>query len=156
MAPLVAAILLGSGAAAAAATLDDLYQAKAIVTGQEQLDRRRGVALCLKEVLVKVSGDPRLAADPRVAEVTARAGTFVDTFRYRDRMSEKPINDEQGTRDRPYDLTVKFNPSKIDSALRSLGRAPWTALRPRLAVFVVVNNGATTYALASDARRGVD
>ena len=117
---------------AAAAAIGDLYQAQAIVTGQGEVDRRRGFSLCFLEVMVKVSGDPRLFGDRRVAIMAARAGTFVDTFRYRDRMAHKPINDEQGTRDRPHDLTVDFDTAKIDAALQSLGRKPWTGERPRV------------------------
>ena len=93
--------------------------------------RRFGFPLCLEQVLVKVSGDPRLIGDPEVATLAGQAATFVTDFAFRDRMAGIPVHDEQGTRDRPYDLTVRFDPAKIDAALRSLGREPWSASRPR-------------------------
>ena len=77
-------------------------------------------------------------------------------FAFRDRMAGIPVHDEQGTRDRPYDLTVRFDPAKIDAALRALGREPWSASRPRVAVFVGVDLGGATYLLASDGTRGRD
>jgi hypothetical protein len=110
--------MLASGGAAAG-TVDDLYRAQTIVTGQGGQDRPRGFAECLEQVLVKVSGDPRLIGDPRVVAMAKQAGTFVADFGYRDRMAGIPIHDEQGSRDRPYDLTVSFDPAKIDAALRA-------------------------------------
>src|SRR5258708_19647788 len=42
----------------------DLYQATAIVTGTDMRQRPWGLAQCLREVLVKVSGEPKLPPDP--------------------------------------------------------------------------------------------
>jgi len=154
-APLAAALFLAAASAAAADT-SELYQATAIVTGTGEVNRRLGLAMCLEEVLVKVSGDARLIGDERVVALMAKAGALVSEFRYRDRFAHRPINDEQGTRDRPHDLTVDFDRAKIDAELARLGRKPWTAPRPRLVVFLGVNNGAVTYALAGDGERGAD
>jgi hypothetical protein len=153
---IAAALLLADGAPAAAQDTGALYQAVAIVTGTGEVNRRLGLAQCLEDVLVKVSGDARLVGDRRVAALARRADTLVAQFRYRDRFAHRPINDEQGTRDRPHDLTVDFDPSKVDAELAKLGRQPWTASRPRLVVYVAVNNGAATYVLASDGERGAD
>jgi hypothetical protein len=138
---------------AAAATLEDLYQAQTIVTGQGEPNRIVGFARCLVDVLVKVSGDPRLIGDTRLAALTDRAATMVTDFSYHDRMSGIPVHDEQGTRDRPYDLTVTFDPGKIDAAVRSLGLSPWAASRPRLVAFVGMRNGAVTNMLTGDGDR---
>lgn len=139
---------------APAAEAEELYVAQAIVTGTGEANRRLGLALCLEDALVKVSGDPRLIGDPRVIALSKQASTLVTKFTYRDRFAHRPINDEQGTRDRPHDLTVTFDRAKIDAALATLGRKPWTGPRPKLVVFLGVNNGAVTYALASDGERG--
>ena len=151
---LVATVTLGCGMAAAAA--DDLYQARTIVTGQGEESGAVGFADCLQQVLVKVSGDPRLSGDPRIAALAGQAGTFVAVFDYRDRMAGIPVHDEQGTRDRPYDLTVSFDPAKVDAALRSLGREPWRGPRPRVAVLLGVRLAGATYVLAGDGARGRD
>lgn len=146
-------LLMVAHASVAAADVDDLYEAQTIVTGEREETRGPGFAECLEDALVKVSGDPRLIGDPRVAALAGQAGTFVDTFRYHDRMSGIPHHDEQGTRDRPYDLIVRFDPAKIDAALRALGREPWTASRPRVVVFLGMRNLTTSYMLTGDGDR---
>lgn len=148
------ALLLVSACSTAAA--EDLYQAQSIVTGQGDENRLKGFARALEDVLVKVSGDPSLSGDQRVAGMAREAGAFVSDFKYRDRMAGIPVHDEQGTRDRPYYLTLRFHREKIDSALRSLGREPWTEPRPRVAVFLGVDNGTTAYLLAVDGDPGRD
>lgn len=157
---LAALLTLGGGTVAShAGDRDgdlDYYQARTIVTGQGEVSRRQGFAECLEQVLVKVSGDPRLLGDPDVALMMEKAGTMVADFHYRDRMAGIPVHDEQGTRDRPYDLTVSFHPAQIHAALRALGREPWRGPRPRVLVLVAVRLGATTYVLAGDDQRGRD
>jgi hypothetical protein len=103
---------------AAASTALNLYQARTIVTGQREETRGPGLERCLEDVLVKVSGDPLVLADPAIASMKGHAASYVTRFRYRDRMEGIPIHDEQGSRDRPYDLTVDFQANQIDAALR--------------------------------------
>lgn len=150
----VLVVVLGCSASAAGA--DELHATRTIVTGQGEANRGVGFARALEAVLVKVSGDPRLIGDARVAELGSKAASFVETFRYRDRLAGIPVHDEQGTRDRPYDLFVDFHPGKIEAALRSLGRATWPAPRPRLVVLLRVENGPNRYLLASDGDLGRD
>jgi hypothetical protein len=152
---LAAMVMLGCGNASGA-NVDDLYQAQTIVTGQGEESRRFGFPVSLEQVLVKVSGDPRLIGDPEVGMLAGQAATFVTDFAFRDLLAGIPVHDEQGTRDRPYELTVRFDPAKIDAALRSLGRKPWSASRPRVAVFLGVDLAGATYLLASDGKRGRD
>jgi hypothetical protein len=148
--------LPGAAPPVSAQETESLYRAVAIVTGTGAANRRLGLAMSLEEVLVKVSGDARLVGDRRVAALARRADTLVSKFGYRDRFAHRPINDEQGTRDRPHDLTVDFDPAKIDAELAALGRRPWTASRPRLVVYVAVDNGTFAYMLARDVGRGED
>ena len=136
-----------------AATVEDLYQGTTILTGQGEEGRGAGLAACLAEVLAKVAGDSRLLTDPRVTAMGPQAPTLVSGFRYRDRMEDLPVHDEQGTRDRPYDLTADFYPERIDAILHALGSEPWSADRPRLAVFLAVRNIAASYVFSDDARR---
>lgn len=134
-----------------ATAADDLYRAQATVTGQGEANRMVGFAVCLEDVLIKVSGAPRLAGDPRLAAYKSRAGDFVNAHSYRDQMSGTPTRDEQGTRDRPYDLTVDFDKTKIDDLLGSLGLKPWLSQRPVLGVVVAMDLGARKYIVTSDA-----
>jgi uncharacterized protein len=132
---------------------DDLYQARTIVTGRGEENRLRGFPLCFADVLIKVSGDPRLIDDPRLGPLQAQAPTFVVSFDYHDRMAGLATHDEQGTRDRPYDLIVHFDRDKIDAALKSLGRVPWTTPRPRVVVLFGMKQATAKYVLTRDGDR---
>lgn len=137
----------------ATAAPTDLYQAQTVVTGQGEDNRRAAFAACLEDVLIKVSGAFQLRNDARLAPLEARAAEFVTGFDYHDQMSGKPKHDEQGTRDRPYDLTVSFDRARIDQLLASLNIKPWPAPRPSIAVIVAMTSGGRTYFVASDDRR---
>jgi hypothetical protein len=141
---------------AAGASGSDLYRSKAVVSGQGETNRAIGLAQCLEDVLVKVSGDPRLIGDPKVVELERKAAGFVAAIQYRDRMSGIPMHDEQGSYDRPHDLTVDFDTAKIDAALQSLGRQPWLSPRPRVVVFLAVHGRKEKFVLASDSERDPD
>jgi uncharacterized protein len=138
-----------------AADQNGLYRSTVFVTGRGEAERVRGTGLAFQEVLVRVSGDPRLARDPRAADMAKEAGALVVSNHYRDRMQGLALHDEQGTRDRPHDLTVQFDAAKIDAALASLGSAPWTGSRPRVAVFLAIQDQQTRYVLAQDGARGL-
>ncbi|KAA3449553.1 DUF2066 domain-containing protein [Mesorhizobium sp. SARCC-RB16n] len=140
--------------AAFAATIEELYQAQTIVTGQGEVNRQIGFKDCLDRVLVRVSGDQRLLGKPEMAELRDKAGSFVDSFRYRDRLEGIPIHDEQGTHDRPHDLTCLYKPDVIDKVLASLGSRPWLGERPTLAVFLTIEQGARRFVLSAEEKRG--
>ena len=146
---ILAALICCTATMAAAA--DDLYRAQTVVTGQGEANRIIGFAACLEDVLIKVSGAVKLAGDPRLAAYQSRAGDFVKAHSYHDQMSGTPIRDEQGTRDRPYDLIVDFDERKIDDLLKALGVTPWLSHRPVLAVFVEMEQGARKYIVTADA-----
>ena len=101
-------------------------------------------------MLVKLTGDPAIVDDPRFAGFAAQAVSYVQSFSYRDRLFGRPVHDEQGTYDRPHNLTVAFVPDKIDAVVRALGRAPWLAPRPRVVVFLGVENFKATFMLTRD------
>lgn len=144
--------LVGVGGARA----DDLYRAQTIVTGTGEPNRIEALGPCLEEVLIKVSGAQKLAGDARLVPYKTRAKEYVSAYSYHDQMSGIPIHDEQGTRDRPYDLTIDFDPSGIADVLKHLGVKPWTAHRPVVAVFAGLQQGANSYVVAADGDRGMD
>jgi uncharacterized protein len=129
----------------------DLYRAQAIVTGRGETNRIIGFASCLEDVLIKVSGAQKLAGDRRLAAYKSKAKGFVRAFSYHDQMSGTPTRDEQGTRDRPYDLIVDFDEKKIDDILKALGLKPWLSRRPVLGVFVEMQQGLKKYMVTADA-----
>ncbi|KWV59331.1 hypothetical protein AS156_31945 [Bradyrhizobium macuxiense] len=145
---IVVALICRGGALAA--TADDLYRAQTVVTGQGEPNRIIGFGACLEDVLIKVSGQPGLASDKRLAAYKSKAKEFVSDFSYHDQYAGKPHHDEQGTRDRPYDLTVTFDDKKIDGILGALGLKPWRSQRPVLGVFVEMQQGAKDYIVTAD------
>jgi hypothetical protein len=156
---LVMAMMLLTLAAASARAEDfgQFYQAYAIVTGTDMRQRPWGMAQCLREVLVKVSGDPRLKDDPRVLELASHAGRFVASFDYVDMMAGIPKKDDQGSYDRPHKLTVHFDPAKIDAILSSLGEKPWHGERPIvIPVLLVHGSKPPDYILSAETPRGVE
>ncbi len=152
----LAFLLLGSAAPAYADTNSDLYKSTVIVTGFDMRSRPSGFARALHEVLVKLSGEPRLDKDPRVDELAKHADTLVASFDYVDQMAGIPIHDEQGTYDRPYYLTVKFDRAKIDQTLADLGEKPWLGARPLIVPVFDVDRLTKSYLLSSENPSGAD
>jgi hypothetical protein len=145
---LICLILPAAGLAADATA--DLYSARAVVTGKGEKNRQLGFQDCLDKVLVRVSGDQRLLAKPELPGLKAHAGDFVASFAYRDRLNGVPIHDEQGSYDRPHDLTCIFDRGKIDAVLAGLGGRPWLAERPTMVPLLAVERGAKRFVLAAD------
>jgi hypothetical protein len=141
-----AAGALGEGAAPA----DSLYRAVVVVTGTGEQNRMTGFAQGLRDVLVKLTGDSTIVEDRRLADMAANAVSLVRSFSYRDRLEGRPLRDEQGTYDRPHNLTVAFDADKIDALVHRLGRTPWRAVRPRVVVMLGVENVKAAYMLAAD------
>ena len=133
-----------------------LYQATAVVTGTDMRQRPQGFAETLTEVLVKVSGDPRLADDPRVAELAGHAESLVAAYDYVDPRAWFLHHDDQGTYDRSHELTVRFDPAKVDAALAELGSAPWRGPRPLLTPIVIVRRDWAPFLLSADVMRGAE
>jgi len=134
-----------------ATAADDLYRAQATVTGQGEANRIIGFASCLEDVLIKVSGAQKLAGDSRLTPYKSKAADFVKAHSYHDQMSGTPTRDEQGTRDRPYDLIVDFDEKKIDDLLRAFRLKPWLSHRPVVAVFVEMQQDPRKYIVTADA-----
>jgi hypothetical protein len=139
---------------AAAGETDMLYRAVAIVTGTGEENRQIGFRLCMEDVIVRVSGDYRLITSGKAKAAIDGAAGFVDKFKYRDRLEGIPVHDEQGTHDRPHDLTVDFNRAKVDAALAAIGSRPWLDPRPRLTVILGVKNATSDFVLAADGEQG--
>jgi hypothetical protein len=149
---MTATLLMGS---AHAIEVADLYQGQAIVTGIFEPERTRGLRQVLLDVLVKVSAEPRLIDDPRVQPLLDRAKELVSSYEYEDRMKGTPVRDEQGTRDRPHDLRIKFDQAKIDAALAELGLQPWGSDRPALVALITVEYPANKYVLTAKSDQGL-
>jgi hypothetical protein len=131
----------------------DPYQAFDIVAGYDREETRLvGFGHCLREVLVRVSGEKRLEQDPRVAALAAHAVALVASYDYSDFLVRlHKVHDDQGTGDeRPYDLVVRFDHAKIDAALRDLGAPRWPGPRPEVVPVLWVKGFTGTYLLTAE------
>jgi hypothetical protein len=115
-----------------------IYQASVITTGNDTRFRDRGFGQALREVLVRASGEPRLANDARVDAIAARSSQLVAFFSYRDQLEGLHHHDDQGTYDRPFDLTVQFDWIRINAALAELGEKPWLGERPTIVPVILI------------------
>lgn len=139
-----------------AAETSGLYQATAVVTGTDMRSRPTGFAQCLREVLVKVSGEPRLSKDRRTSELAAHADALVVAFDYVDQMAGIKPKDDQGTYDRSYDLTVRFDSKRIDKALADFGERPWRGDRPVVVPVLSVRGFKAPYLLSAENPAGAE
>ncbi len=158
---LVLAVLCGPAVAAQAETSDSLprgfYQATAIVTGTDLRQRPYGFANCLLQVLMKLTGQPKLRDDPAVKALADHAETLVESFAYVDPRAAVLHHDDQGTYDRSHELTVRFKPKEVDAAIEALGLAVWHGPRPLLnPVILVRTRDPDVYLLSLETPRGAD
>jgi len=135
----------------------DLYQATVIVTGTDMRSRPTGFARALRQVLVKLSGETRLRNDARLDPFAVHADRFVASFGYKDQMAGIKVHDDQGTYDRSYDLTVRFDPARIDKLLADLSERPFGGERkPILPILRVRGVTGATYLVSTEAPQAAD
>jgi hypothetical protein len=152
--PFAVLFLVASVSAASAVEVKTLYRAETIVTGVEEPERTRGFRAGLTDVIVKLTGDVRLAGSDALKPLLDKPHPFVEAFEYEDRMKDIPVHDEQGTRDRPHFLRMKFKSEAVDDELRSLGLSRWGSDRPMLAVWLGIRTAVGAYILTSGGEDG--
>lgn len=145
--------LLGATAAAtdgAAALPDGLVTATVRADAPGRSDRTPALRRALGIVLARLAGDPALEADARVLALDP--SPLVLDLSYEDVLIDKPLNDEQGSYDRPFLLTVRFGEAGLREALTALGERPWAGARPRIAPMLALRyrDGRETALTADD------
>ena len=124
-------------AAPALAADPGLFTCRVIVTGTDLRTRPEALERCIRRVVVKVTGRPSLEDDPRTAAIARHGEALIEDLVYLDRMSDVPHHDEQGTRDRPYDLIAHVAPERLGQELTKAGLRPWLE-RPKLVAHIQV------------------
>lgn len=152
--PLAVLFLAASVSASCAVEVKTLYRAETIVTGVKEPERTRGFRAGLTDVIVKLTGDVRLAGSVALKPLLEKPNPLVEAFEYEDRMKDIPVHDEQGTRDRPHFLRIKFKPEAVDGALKSLDLSRWSADRPMLGVWLGIRTAVGAYVLMSEGGDG--
>jgi hypothetical protein len=152
----LAAVLCGGSTLNAEDQGDPLYRVTVRVTGEREETRIPMMPEGFERAAQKLTGNPDIAANPRFADLAARSRAMVWSYTYHDRMFGRPIHDEQGTRDRPFDLTLQFDVAMMNAALQQMGETPWLSPRPKLGLIVTVTDMARSYILAQDGAHGAD
>lgn len=147
------ALLVALATPAAAFEPSDIYTSQVVVSGQGEANRITGFGICLERVLTRVTGDVTLADKPEAKAAMKTAGDYVAAYSYRDRLEGRPIHDEQGTYDRPHNLTCRFKTAPLDKLIAELGGKPWLMRRPVIAVFLDVEKPAAHYWVAANNAR---
>ncbi len=150
-AALPAATAAGAADPAPAAALpDQLVTATVRADAPGRSDRTPALRRALGVVLARLSGNPALEKDARVA--TLDPEPLVLDLSYEDILIDKPLRDEQGTYDRPFLLTVRFAEAGLRAALAALGERPWPGPRPRVAPMLALRyrDGRETALTADD------
>lgn len=148
-------VLCGTSLPALAQVSDaELYKAETIVTGTVEPERSRGFAAGALQVLIKLTGQPDLVGAPGAAGLQKQAPEMVATFSYEDRMKDIPVHDEQGTRERPHYLRIRFDRQKFDRALAEAGFEKWVGKRPTVAIWLSIRAARSTYTLSRDGEGG--
>jgi uncharacterized protein len=151
--PMALAILGVVASPAAAFEPSDIYTSQVVVSGQGDANRLTGFGTCLERVLTRVTGDVELADKPEAKAAMAKAADYVAAYSYRDRLEGRPVHDEQGTYDRPHNLTCRFKTGPLDKLIGDLGGKPWLMRRPVIAVFLDVEKPAARYTVAANNQR---
>lgn len=139
----------------AVAASPDLYAATVVVTGRDNLaERARGIREALPLVLTKLTADDQIAKRAVSQAIVENAEAAVERIEYVDRKEGVQISDEQGTRERSFGLTVRFDPDKVDAIVEDLGGVVWAGERPRLAVALTIDDGMSTYLLTRSSEKG--
>jgi hypothetical protein len=133
---------------------NSLYEAVAITTGNDTRYRAKGFDDAFREVAVKVTGEPRLFTDPRIIALGAHADPLISSFQYIDQQPGFRHHDEQGTYDWPFNLIVRFDPTRLDLALAELGEKPWRGERPTVLPVIAVRGLKASYLLSAEAPVG--
>lgn len=110
----------------------DLYTGEVPVPSQDEAARKEAMGEALKQVLVKVSGDPDAGERPAVKSALANPEPLIQAFYYRqdvDRSGPTPTL-------RLY-YAANFEPRAITRLLSSSGLSQWARERPKLMVWVV-------------------
>ncbi len=125
----VVLLLLAFSPLSNAAIVDDLYTIKLPVENQTTQLRLDTFRKAFAEVLVKISGAPKLLNDPALQRSLRSSTRYVKEFRYeRQEVSEDDVEESQ------IILSVEFSQNLVEALLRGKGYPVWGRVRPSVLI----------------------
>ena len=112
---------------AGAVVVENLHRALVDVEDHSQAQLREATRAGLAQVFVKVSGSPDVLANEQLAAALDDASRYMQRYRYL-RTDEDVLK-----------LQVHFDPGTVNELLRAAGAPLWTANRPPLLLWLVVD-----------------
>ena len=134
---LLAILVMWPGAAMAVTSID-LYSETVEVQGRDYAARLRGYKEALSHVLVRTTGRRDIAANPELTKMLDDANRLVLQYRF--------LDDGQ--------LLVSFDGPAIEGVLANYGLALWSRERPRVLVWLAMDNGAGARTLVGGEQAG--
>lgn len=125
--------------------LPALYEAEVEVPDQGRATRTEGMSQAMAAVLLKVSGNRRVAEEESLAEALQQPARFVQQYSYR--------TEEEEEQERLL-LHVRFDPRGIDELLHRSGINVWGDARPSTLIWLGVEDGGRRV-LVGDNDRGL-
>lgn len=113
----------------------DLYQVQELVASQSGEARKAAAADALARVLVRVTGDRKIADLPELSGHLSQAQNYVLQFGYG--RSDQTLTDEQGVESPAFALTFRFSEPAVEKLLKRLQLPNWPASRPSLLVWLI-------------------
>lgn len=117
--------LMGFQLSIQAATAPNLYQASIIVASQTESERQKVLPEAMQQVLIKQTGNPRVADNPKVRSYLYQAANYIQQYHYN--------NSSDGNK---LTLIITFNAYAIDNLLQTIGQQKWLTERPLILVWL--------------------
>jgi uncharacterized protein len=116
----------------------ELYQIDIPVASQSTAVREQALAVALKEVLIKASGDKTVTQHAKFQAVLTQVNDFLEEYRYWQMDSQSQAD---GTQPGQLMLQVRFQAQAITHVLQELGFAAWNKKqRPMMLVWLLVQD----------------
>lgn len=141
---------------AKAITLDQLYEYELEVPDQGEPARLHAMKQAMRQVLLRVGGREALADSAAITAALTQVTTYVQQYQYRHRSIEEhlPITGNVAAAETPQQeqnlLWVRFNSQGIDGLLRAAGYPVWGRERPRVLIWLLVEQGTERLVVAAN------
>jgi len=130
---LLAVALLFAPFASHAVRVPGLYEAEVPVAGQQANTRVQAIALAMKTVLIKLTGDRNAPSRPNLVPIIASAERYVQQYRY---VEVAPSPADPLAAEFQLRMRISFDESSLNDTLRQAGVQLWGRERPSILVWL--------------------
>jgi hypothetical protein len=125
-----------------ATNLENLYEAQIPVAGQGAAERAKAVETAFRQVVVKITGNRKLASADALQKSFNRANRYVQQYRYHSLKTPKqPQQAEEGKIMPDRLLWVRFDERAVNQLLRRLEVPVWGKTRPSTLIWLGIESG---------------